>query len=132
MTQERTIVLTANGVYNVDKKKIKRNIPYVSMQAVSKTIAPSENIKDIVMHIPREYDYLVSLERRDEMLTVLKKAYFENRKQNLPIFGFATDDLKSVTNTESDLKKKQYEMPDPATRMMSEDYDKRRSSVMNS
>jgi len=76
MTQERTIVVTTNGVYNVDKKKVKRNIPFKIMQAVSKTIAPSENIKDMVFHVPTEYDYLVSFERRDEMLTVLKKAYF--------------------------------------------------------
>jgi len=120
--------VTKTAVYNVDKKKVKRTMKFSTVSALSKTIPPSENVKEFVIHIPSEYDYCLTLDLRDEMIDVIKKAYFENQKKNLPIYGFTTEDLKAVTNKEADLKKNAYKMPDEAARMISEDYDKKRSA----
>jgi len=42
-TQERTLAITNNGLYNIHKKTIKRLIPMKDVCAMTKTETPSKN-----------------------------------------------------------------------------------------
>lgn len=58
--------------------------------------------------------------------------YYQFRKKNLPIYGIAKDDLKSITTTEKDAEKKIYRHPGPELRLFDEDIyqeDKKRKSL---
>ena len=42
-TQERTLVITNKGVYNIHKYQIKRNIQIGDIEGLTKTIPPSKS-----------------------------------------------------------------------------------------
>jgi hypothetical protein len=42
-TQERTLVITSKGVYNIHKYQIKRNIQIGDIEGLTKTIPPSKS-----------------------------------------------------------------------------------------
>lgn len=91
--QERIIVITLEGIYNIHKKQIKRKLDFNKIAAVTKTIAPSSNTREFTIHLPEEYDYRYLSQRRDAIIDILKRRWFDIKKQNLPMFGTANKDL---------------------------------------
>ena len=51
--QERSFVLTNGGIYNINKKKVKRRIGYTELEAISTSTMSSE----FVIHVKNSYDY---------------------------------------------------------------------------
>lgn len=54
-TQERTIVVTTESIYNIKKQKKKRQIKIVDLGGVSKALAGSK--VEFTLHVPKSYDY---------------------------------------------------------------------------
>jgi len=52
--QERILLMTTHNIYNFKKKSLKRKI---SIQRIGGIIVGQKNSKEIVLHIPSEYDY---------------------------------------------------------------------------
>lgn len=103
-TQERTLVITNQAVYNIHKKECKRQIHIRDIGGLTKTNPPSKS-QEFVIHVPSSYDYRFSSTRRDEIIDVLKRLYLIEQKQNVPVFVTTTKDLKGFTTTERDMKK---------------------------
>lgn len=56
-SQERMLVITNAGIYNVYKKKIKRKIDIKDVGGVTKTVPPSKNSQEFTVGVPTQYDY---------------------------------------------------------------------------
>lgn len=56
-TQERTLVITNQAIYNIHKKSVKRCIPINMIGAMTKCVPPSKNNSEFTIHVPKEYDY---------------------------------------------------------------------------
>jgi hypothetical protein len=110
-TQERTLAITNNGMYNIHKKTIKRLIPMKDVCAMTKTVTPSKNDQEFTVHVPTEYDYRFLSERRDEIMECIKKVYHANKGENIPVYHTDAKDLKEFTTTEKDMKAKKNRFP---------------------
>ena len=53
--QKRTVVITEEGFYNFDSKKLKRRISITKIDAV--IISSDPKSREFVLHSPTEYDY---------------------------------------------------------------------------
>jgi len=78
-TQERTLVITNQAVYNVHKKEIKRQIQIKEIGGLTRTVAPSKS-EEFTIHVPSSYDYRFSSARREEIIDVLKRLYLIEQK----------------------------------------------------
>lgn len=56
-TQERTLVITNNCIYNIHKKSVKRCIKIESVGALIKCQPPSKCTTEFTVHVPKHYDY---------------------------------------------------------------------------
>jgi len=56
MKQERAIVVTGKGIYNIDGKSIKRKLEYKNLSGITKTTV-QQNMTEFTIHLPSEYDY---------------------------------------------------------------------------
>ena len=54
-TQDRSIVITNEKIYNLKKLKVKRAIPIAKLGGISKTTQGTRS--EFTLHIPSEYDY---------------------------------------------------------------------------
>ena len=61
-TQEHTLAITDNALYNIHKKQIKRCIRIDSIGALIKTIS-KKNMREFTVHVPTEYDYRFTSEK---------------------------------------------------------------------
>jgi len=104
-TQERTLVITSENVYNIHKKSIKRVISILSINGISKTIAPSKCTTEFTIHVTGSYDYRFLSNRRDDIVLLLKQLFIIVHKKNCPMYGITAKDLKEFTTTEKDYKK---------------------------
>lgn len=64
-TQERTLVITSDNIYNIHKKSIKRTINIRDVNGISKTIPPSKCTTEFTIHVSGNYDYRFISVRRD-------------------------------------------------------------------
>ena len=71
-TQERTLVITDQALYNIHKKKIRRVIMISDIGGITKTVTPSKNTIEFTVHVPSSYDYRFLSEAREEMLKIIK------------------------------------------------------------
>lgn len=104
-TQERTLVITEENIYNIHKKEIKRTIPIKDVSAVIKTVPPSKAKTEFTVQVAITYDYRLLSERRDEIIEVLKKLFIVKKNANLPMYYAGTKDLENFTTTEKDMEK---------------------------
>ena len=56
-TQERTLAITDNAIYNIHKKQIKRCIAIKDIGGMTKTVWPSKCNNEFTVHVPSTYDY---------------------------------------------------------------------------
>ena len=104
-TQERTLVITSENIYNIHKKSVKRSINILDVNGISKTIPPSKCTTEFTIHVERSYDYRFISSRRDQIVDQLKRLYIVKKGKNCPLFGIVEKDLKDFTTTEKDFKK---------------------------
>lgn len=119
--QERVIVITINGIYNIHKKSIKRKLDFAKISAVTKTISPSSNTREFTIHLPEEYDYRYLSDRREAIIDIIKRRFYDIKKKNLPTFGTSSPNLKDFTTTEKDKRKQNSRFPPPDMRITNED-----------
>lgn len=119
--QERVIVITQNGIYNIHKKTIKRKLDFSKISAVTKTISPSSNAREFTIHLPEEYDYRYLSDRRDAIIDIIKRRFFDVKKKNLPMFGTSAPSLKDFTTTEKDKRKQVSRFPPAEYQLKDED-----------
>jgi hypothetical protein len=62
--------MTTHNVYNFKKKNLKRKI---NIQRIAGIITGFKNPKELVLHIPSEYDYRYLLQDRDYFIDLLKE-----------------------------------------------------------
>eukprot|EP00474_Spongospora_subterranea_P009779 CRZ10237.1 hypothetical protein [Spongospora subterranea] len=82
-TQNRLLLLTENSLYNLTSKfKLKRKISLAEIQGIS--LSPyADNL--MVVHVPNEYDYVYTCERKTEFVTALSDQYLIILDKKLPI-----------------------------------------------
>lgn len=51
-TQERTLLVTNNAIYNIHKKSVKRTISLNIIEGITKTMAPSKNVVEFTINVP--------------------------------------------------------------------------------
>ena len=119
-TQERTLVITNQAVFNIHKKEIKRQIQIKSISGLTKTVPPSKSL-EFSIHVDADYDYRFSSQRREEIMDLIKRLYLIERAANCPIYHTTTKDLKEFTTTEKDFKKKISRVPTSEYRNYDED-----------
>ena len=119
-TQERILVLTTVGLYNIHKKEVKRKIMIEDIGGLTKTVPPSKAM-EFTVHVPIKYDYRYSSQKREEIIELLKKLYIIVKEKNCPIFHTTKKDVKEFTTTESDMKKARTRFPAPELRYFGED-----------
>jgi hypothetical protein len=56
-SQERMIAITDRAIYNIHKKKIKREIAIADIGGITKTVPPSKCVTEFTVHVPSSYDY---------------------------------------------------------------------------
>ena len=56
-SQERMLVITNVGLYNIHKKKTKRKIDIKDIGGICKTVPPSKCSTEFAVLVPSKYDY---------------------------------------------------------------------------
>lgn len=73
-TQVRILLLTQNAIYNLGEGKYKENRRILVKDVTRISVSPyADNY--VVIHVAKEYDYVILLERKTEFLTALADAY---------------------------------------------------------
>ncbi|CAD8174831.1 unnamed protein product [Paramecium pentaurelia] len=89
--QQRTIVVTSENLYNIDKKTIKRKIQIQKIFGVTVSRASFE----FILHVPSETDYRYkSQENRDIILFYLSISLKLNNRDGLKIYLVDQEDLQ--------------------------------------
>ena len=113
------MVITSNFVYNLKKKSVKRKIALIEIGGVSKSLA--SNSSEFVIHVPKEYDYRYTSDKKDDIISTLKLAYVSCKKKNLPIYGIESRSLRDYTTTEKDMKRGITRVPEESKQIKGED-----------
>jgi len=71
--------------------------------------------------LPEEYDYRYLSDRRDDIIDIIKRRFFDIKKKNLPMFGTSNSNLKDFTTTEKDKRKQNSRFPPIEMALKNED-----------
>jgi hypothetical protein len=63
-------------------------------------------IKEFAVHVPSSYDYRFITDRRDAIIELLKRIWFNIKGENMPLYHIPKPkkDLQDFTTTEKDMK----------------------------
>jgi hypothetical protein len=75
MKQERTLLLTSYGLYNLKKDSIQRKIPLTAVKALTKSTL--NGCMQFVVHVKHEYDYMFDSEFRKIFVDAVKWAFHQ-------------------------------------------------------
>ena len=80
-------------------------------------------IKEFAVHVPSSYDYRFITDRRDAIIELLKRIWFNIKGENMPVYHIPKPkkDLQDFTTTEKDMKKNTNKHPGSEYRALSED-----------
>lgn len=109
--QERILVLTNEAIYNINKKKIKKRIPYKELEAISMSTMSSE----FVLHIKNSNDYrFLSFKQKNEIVEeILKILCLETKLCTaFPVYNVPMINLQSVMTSHSLHKQGKQILPD--------------------
>ena len=102
ISQERTILLTDEALYNLHKKKLKRRIPFSEISGI--TFSTTNN--EFVIHgNDAEYDYYYISFDRNLLISLISKFYKKNTSKNLKICKVSDKSLKSYVTGKKEKKK---------------------------
>ena len=112
-------MLTSELICNLEGRTFKRNIRLVRVKALTKDIGRS-NVKEFIIHVEDEYDYIIISKRREELMNKIKECYFKIKNKNLPIYGINGSISKYLT-TKIDLQNGMERLPKTEFRLNEED-----------
>jgi len=102
ISQQRNLVITTNGIYNLKKKNLKRRIAIKDVIGVS--VCKTNN--EFVIHCcDLEYDYNYETPDVKKIVEILYLAYKEVNQKYLHIFEVELKDIKNVVTQKEDKKK---------------------------
>lgn len=116
--QERILLMTSNNIFNFKKKTMKRKIPIEKIGAI---IISTKNSKELVLHVPSEYDYRYQINDREIFIKLLKREFIKRRPNGHLRYYCCKGNLKEVTTTEKDAKYKISRLPGDDLRIMDEE-----------
>ena len=76
MKQERLLLMTTHHIFNFKKKNMKRKI---AIEKIGGIIVSTKNSKELVVHIPSEYDYRYQINDREIFIRLLKREFVKRR-----------------------------------------------------
>ena len=94
--------MTTQNIYNFKKKTLKRKI---NIGKIGGLIVGS-NIKEVVLHIPSEYDYRYVIDNRDKFIDLLKMQFISRCPGGRLKFFQVESNLKEFHTTEKDMNHK--------------------------
>ena len=100
LRQDRLLLLTNFNLFNIKEDQVKRKIPLLSIQAITKSKLV-ENLQ-FVIHVKNEYDYMYESISRKEIFNAIKYAFFQLVNMNIPVFG-VPDNLKEYHTSKKDI-----------------------------
>ena len=56
------------------------------IQGLTKTVPPSKNDKEFTIHVQSEGDLRIKSENREQILEFIRKAYYNNKLENIPMY----------------------------------------------
>jgi hypothetical protein len=74
--QERILLMTSNNIFNFKKKTMKRKI---AIEKIGAIIVSTKNSKELVLHVPSEYDYRYQVSDREVFIKLLKREFIKRR-----------------------------------------------------
>lgn len=116
--QERILLMTASNIFNFKKKTMKRKIPIEKIGAI---IISTKNSKELVLHVPSEYDYRYQINDREVFIELLKREFVKRRPTGHLRYYCCKGNLKDVTTTEKDAKYKITRLPGDELRVLEEE-----------
>ena len=116
--QERILLMTTNNIFNFKKKTMKRKIPIEKIGAI---IISTKNSKEIVLHVPSEYDYRYQISDREIFIKLLKREFVKRRPTGHLRYYVVKGSLKEVTTTEKDAKYKISKLPGSDMRLLDQE-----------
>lgn len=100
--QERNIMITNLGIYNLKGTTIKRKIDIEKVRAITVSKIGTE----FIIHVPEEYDYrYASADRRDQIIYFILRAFRVTCGQKLPIYYREELNLVNYATTKDEKKK---------------------------
>lgn len=106
--------MTTHNVYNFKKAALKRKI---NISKVGALIVGTKNSKEVVLHVPSEYDYRYILDDKETFIDCFKLQFIERCPQGRLKFYQVTGGLKDFTTTEKDMKYNIKKVPDDSMRL---------------
>lgn len=101
-SQERNIMITNKGLYNLKKKSLKRRIDIAAIRGITITKITDE----FVIHgNDDEYDYDYVSNRRKKIIELISKSYYELNKSELKLCELDQKSLKTVVTSKKEKKK---------------------------
>jgi hypothetical protein len=114
--QERILVVTSKGVYNLSKsKKLKRRIDLTKVDAITVSTMSDE----WVIHSYAEYDYRIACARKAEATECIVNARYDLTGDTVPVTLSSQLDLKGVVATRLSPRKTSTEAGSPPSRPLS-------------
>lgn len=103
---------------SADNNKIRRRLPIKMISGISKKL--KEDSKSLVIHAYQEADEFFHTDDRDDIISILKKLYYQTCHKNLLVFSPAESSLGDYCTTEEEAKKGLTRMPKKSTALDSE------------
>lgn len=102
MNQERVIMITNKGIYNLKKKELKRKIEMDKIRGI--TISKLSD--EFVLHgTDFDYDYYFVSNRKKKIIEYIAKYFFEMTKTDIKLFELDNKSLKNVVTLKKEKKK---------------------------
>ena len=99
--QERIIIITNCGIYNIKKKELKRKIPL----NVILGITISKTSEEFIIHgNDNEYDYHYNSPKRFEIIRIINNSFFELNHKKLKFFESKEKSLKNFVTSKKEKK----------------------------
>lgn len=93
----------------------------ISIEKIGGIIISTKNSKELVLHVPSEYDYRYQIDDRDTFIKLLKREFIKRRPNGHLKFYCVKGGLKEVTTTEKDAKYKISRLPTDDFRILDEE-----------
>lgn len=106
----------------------------IAIEKIGAIIISTKNSKELVLHVPSEYDYRYQINERELFIKLLKREFIKRRPNGHLRYYCVKGGLKEVTTTEKDAKYNISRLPGDDLRIMDEevygpDYQKDDSST---
>lgn len=120
-TQERTLLITSDAIYNIHKKEMRRRVNLNNVSGVTKTIPPSKSLLEFTIHVSNGDDLRYVTCKKELIIDAIKRLFYIRNGKNLAIYCVGAKNLADFTTTERDLKKGISRFPAPEFRNFGQD-----------